>query len=341
MSPIKVLIVDDSRVVRQVLRELLSQDPALHVVGEAEDPYEARELIKKLNPDVLTLDIEMPRMDGLTFLKNLMRLRPMPVVMLSTLTTKGADVTLDALEIGAVDFIAKPKMEFLLQSSSGFREQLIRKLKTAAASRPQATAKSQVSAQTITVNAATKTNSLIALGASTGGTEALRDVLKSFPANAPAVVLTQHIPAAFSKRFAERLDQHCQMAVHEATHGQRILPGNVYVAPGDRHLRIQRRDGLLYCQLDDSAPVSRHRPSVDVLFESVSKLPGMDIKAALLTGMGEDGAAGMLALKEKGALTIAQDEASSLIWGMPGSAVAKNAHCRQAPLSQIAKQLLD
>ncbi len=344
MNKIKVLIVDDSSVIRSIVRAALSTDPQIDVVGEAEDPFEARTLIKKLNPDVLTLDVEMPKMDGITFLKNLMRLRPIPVVMLSTLTTKGADITLEALDIGAIDFIPKPSVEKILEQKDSFDSLLIDKVKGAVSVDQKnyllskATEHKNVKTD-IQFDGVKRSNHIIAIGASTGGTEAIKSVLLSLPANSPPVVIAQHIPKTFSARFAERLDSICLLTVHEAQHGQKIKEGHVYIAPGDQHLKIALKGGSLFCTLSDSEPVNRHKPAVDVLFDSLVPLHS-NVQAVLLTGMGKDGAKGMLNLKNAGARTIIQDKQSSLIWGMPGQAYALNAHCAQVSLNNIAENLL-
>ena len=344
MDEIKVLIVDDSSVIRAIVRELLSQDDGIVVVGEAENPLVARELIKKLNPDVLTLDVEMPKMDGITFLSNLMRLRPMPVVMLSTLTTKGADITLQALEIGAVDFIAKPNVESLIANKASFKDLLIDKIKHAiTVNRKNYQLNQQLSKPRteleLTFAGVNKQKHLIAIGASTGGTEAIKSVLIQLPKNSPPIVIAQHIPPTFSARFASRLNSICAMAVHEAKHGQKILPGHVYIAPGDRHLKVETKGDALFCVLDDSAEVNRHKPSVDVLFNSLVVIAN-NVQAIILTGMGSDGAKGLLNLQQAGARTIIQDEQSSLIWGMPGSAAKLNAYTDELSLKDIAKSVL-
>ena len=291
MSKIKLLIIDDSSVIRNIIQESLKGEPGIEVVAEAADPYEARELIKKYNPDVLTLDVEMPKMDGITFLKNLMKLRPMPVVMLSMLTTKGADITLEALEIGAVDFIAKPNVQKLVASIDSFSELLISKVKQAAAVEQKAFRHNQLLLQKqLSViskfSGAKRNNHIIAIGASTGGTEAIKSVLLPLPENAPPIVIAQHIPENFSTRFAQRLNEGCQVTVHEASHGQKIKPGNVYIAPGNLHLKVVCKGGSLFCTLDDSEEVNRHKPSVDVLFNSLVPLAN-NVQAILLTGMGK------------------------------------------------------
>ncbi|MEQ1439299.1 chemotaxis response regulator protein-glutamate methylesterase [Fontimonas sp. SYSU GA230001] len=339
---IRVLVVDDSALMRSLLSELLSADPQIEVVGSAPDPYVAREKIKQLVPDVLTLDVEMPRMDGLTFLENLMRLRPMPVVMVSSLTEHGAEITLQALELGAVDFVTKPKVDL----EAGLREyadELVSKIKAAArarvrnidasAARPQAPAAPRK-------RMFRTTEKLIAIGASTGGTEAIKEVLMRMPADAPAIVIVQHIPAAFSGPFAARMDRTCAMRVSEAQDGQQIVPGHAYIAPGDWHLRVVRDGARYVCRLDQTAPVNRHRPSVDVLLRSVADNAGTNAVGAILTGMGEDGARGLLAMRESGCRTVAQDEATSVVWGMPGAAVKLGAAEQVLPLDRIAGQLL-
>jgi two-component system chemotaxis response regulator CheB len=344
VNKIKVLVVDDSSVIRSILKELLSNQIDIEVVGEAEDPFVAREQIKRLQPDVLTLDVEMPKMNGITFLANLMRLRPMPVVMLSTLTSKGAEITLEALELGAVDFIAKPSVETLLASKDSFKTQLLEKIRSAAPINQTNFAigsklKNGLNPSPLNFSGVRNNDHLIAIGASTGGTEAIKQVLLSLPVNSPPIVIALHIPSLFSARFAERLNTICQVTVQEAQHGQKLMTGNVYIAQGDHHLKIKQTGTSYFCQLDNSAEVNRHKPSVDVLFESLVPF-AQNVQAALLTGMGEDGAKGLLALKENGARTIVQDKDSSLIWGMPGRAHAINAHTHVYSLEKIAKQLL-
>ncbi len=353
MGIIKVLIIDDSSVIRSIIKEALSHNNQIEVVGEAEDPLVARELIKKLNPDVLTLDVEMPKMDGITFLINLMRLRPMPVIMLSTLTTKGADITLHALEIGALDFIAKPTVQELIATQASFKEVLIEKIIQAVsidqknfklsdtlANNKIVESKDNTKVSVLPFTGVKRANHLIAIGASTGGTEAIKKLLISLPSNAPAIVITQHIPKTFSLRFAQRLNENCHVEVHEASHGQKIKEGHVYIAPGDKHLEVVNKNGALFCTLSDSAEVNRHKPAVDVLFDSIRDIAD-NVQAVLLTGMGQDGAQGMLRLKQKGARTIIQDKSSSLIWGMPGRAHAIDAHIMESPLTDIAKYLLE
>ncbi len=350
---IKLLIVDDSALVRKLLTEILGKAYGIEVVGTAADPYAARERIKQLNPDVITLDVEMPRMDGITFLENLMRLRPMPVVMVSSLTQQGAEVTLRALELGAIDFVAKPKID-VAGSLQNYAEELIAKVKMAASARVNARAvtralQTQVDPRRTAdaVLPATSgrrvlktTDRIIAIGASTGGTEAIREVLEALPPDAPAIVISQHIPAAFSRPFAERMNRCSPMAVCEAQDGQYILPGHVYIAPGDKHLLVER-DGARYrCRLSDGPHVNRHRPSVDVMFRSVAQNVGLNATGVLLTGMGDDGARGLKEMLEAGASTIAQDEASSVVWGMPGAAVKLGSAQHVLPLHCIAQEVL-
>lgn len=337
--PIKVLIVDDSALVRGVLSEILSADPGIRVVGTASDPLIAREKIKQLNPDVLTLDVEMPRMDGLTFLENLMRLRPMPVLMVSSLTAQGAEITLQALELGAVDFVTKPALD-VKNGLEAYADMLREKLKIVAHARPR-NGVERIRQPSARPRALRTTEKVIAIGASTGGTEAIKDVLVSMPPDAPAIVITQHIPAMFSAPFAARMDRCSAMSVCEAADGQQIVPGHVYIAPGSHHLLVERSGARYICRLSDAPPENRHRPSVDTMFRSVVDHVGTNAVAALLTGMGEDGARGLLALREVGAHTVVQDEASSVVWGMPGAAARMNAAERVLPLGRIAAQLLE
>ncbi|WP_019583355.1 MULTISPECIES: chemotaxis response regulator protein-glutamate methylesterase [unclassified Thioalkalivibrio] len=340
---VRVLVVDDSALIRKLLGEILSQAPGIEVVGTATDPYDAREKIKQLAPDVLTLDVEMPKMDGITFLRNLMRLRPMPVVMVSSLTEAGAEVTLEALEVGAVDFVTKPKVD-VSHAFQGYADELARKVRTAAGVRLQTrSARATVDPQRLApVSKRLKTTDrVITLGASTGGTEALREVLVALPPDAPGILITQHIPAGFSRAFAERMDRSTALTVKEAEDGDIVVPGHAYIAPGtDYHLRLARDGARYVCRLDQNAPVNRHRPSVDVLFNSAAEQAGANVVAALLTGMGDDGARGLRALRDAGAHTIAQDEKTSLVWGMPGAAVKRGAAVQVLPLAGIASALI-
>lgn len=335
---VRVLVIDDSALMRRLMSDLLSADPLIEVVGTAADPFIARTKIKRLSPDVLTLDVEMPRMDGLSFLQNLMRLRPMPVVMVSTLTAKGAEVTLDALAAGAVDCIGKPQTDFG-GGLSAYGEALREKVRNAAKTRTG----NLLGSRPAPVPAAAYRHpnlQLIAIGASTGGTNAILDVLSALPADTPPIVIAQHIPAAFSAAFAARLDQHSALTVVHAVTSQPLRPGHAYVAPGGFHMRVARRGSAWHCNLGDDAQVNGHRPSVDVMFESVAKHVGSGAGAALLTGMGSDGARGLLALRNAGAYTLAQDQGSSIVWGMPGAAVALGAAVQVAPLNEVATRLL-
>ncbi len=342
MTLIKVLIVDDSKLIRDILSEIITSFSDLTVVGTAKDAYEARSLIKEFSPDVITLDVEMPKMDGITFLKNLMRLRPMPVIMLSTLTSQGEKTTLEALEQGAIDFISKPRSRDLLDDLSEFSELLHQKIKLAAMIQlPMKPIISNSNVELFNSSELDLTHQILALGASTGGTAALKDILCSFPINSPPIVITQHIPASFSQRFAKRLNTHCELRVHEAKEGQVLKPGNVYIAPGGFHLTIIYLNSQYVCQLSDELAHNGHKPSVDIMFDSLNKLSKANVHAGLLTGMGNDGANGLLALKHNGHYTIVQDEQSSLIWGMPGSAYKLGAHVDDVPLNKIAKKLLN
>ncbi|HZR35244.1 MAG TPA: chemotaxis response regulator protein-glutamate methylesterase [Nevskia sp.] len=338
-TPIRVLVIDDSALMRQILAEFLAAEPDIQVVGAAPDPYVARDLIKQLHPDVLTLDVEMPRMDGLTFLENLMRLRPMPVVMVSSLTERGAEVTLQALELGAVDFVTKPKLD-LARGMAAYAGELAAKIRAAASARVRQRTAAAAAPAVRGRRPFGTTEKIIAIGASTGGTEAIREVLERMPADAPAVLVVQHIPLAFSGPFAERMDRHSPMAVCQARDGQQVVPGHVYIAPGDRHLLLRRNGARYVCALSEAPPENRHRPSVDVLFRSVAEQAGANAVGALLTGMGEDGARGLLAMQRAGAATLAQDEASSVVWGMPGAAVKLGAAQQVVPLPAVAERLL-
>jgi two-component system chemotaxis response regulator CheB len=338
----RVLIVDDSAMVRRLLTALLASDRSIEVVGTAGDAYAAREKIKSLNPDVITLDVEMPKMDGVTFLRNLMRLRPMPVIMVSSLTEHGASITFDALEAGAVDYLPKPKID-VAATLGEYREELIEKVKAAATARVRSAPNPRAAPQIDTPAAAhiprrhfRTTDQIIAIGASTGGTEAIKEVLMGFEPDTPGVMITQHIPKAFSASFARRMNDCCRMTVCEAEHGQQVLPGHAYVAPGDRHLQLVRDGARYICSLDDGDRVNRHKPSVDVLFRSVALEAGANAIGIILTGMGQDGARGLKEMRDAGAHTVAQDEASSVVWGMPGEAVAQQAAVEILTLAAIS-----
>jgi two-component system chemotaxis response regulator CheB len=336
---VKVLIIDDSPLIRRLLSEILSQASDIEVVGCAEDPYQAREMIKLLNPDVLTLDVEMPKMDGISFLKNLMRLRPMSVVMISTLTQQGSPITLEALEFGAVDFIAKPTVN-VKQQMSQYAYVVQQKVRVAAGARVRSFKKVSTVSEPLPNNAEFLLNKVIAIGASTGGTEAIKEVLIKMPTNCPAIVITQHIPPVFSTSFAQRMDRTCAINVKEAQHGDKLTAGWAYIAPGGLHLSIKKRGASLYCELDDSEPVNRHKPAVDVLFNSLLECGAKNIVAALLTGMGSDGAKGLLSIKQAGGYTIAQDEFSSVVWGMPKAAVDLGAAHEIVALDKVTQRLL-
>ena len=336
---VKVLIIDDSPLIRRLLSEILSQASDIEVVGCAEDPYQAREMIKLLNPDVLTLDVEMPKMDGISFLRNLMRLRPMPVVMISTLTQQGSPITLEALELGAVDFIAKPTVN-VKQQMSQYAYVVQQKVRVAAGARVRSFKKATTVSEPLPTNAQFLLNKVIAIGASTGGTEAIKEVLIKMPVNSPPIVITQHIPPVFSTSFAQRMDRTCAINVKEAQHGDKLSAGCAYIAPGGLHLSIKKRGVGLYCELDDSEPVNRHKPAVDVLFNSLLECGAKNIVAALLTGMGSDGAKGLLSIKQAGGYTIAQDEFSSVVWGMPKAAVDLGAANEIVALDKVTQRLL-
>ena len=344
---IKVLIIEDSAVTRKFLTALLSTNKDIEVVGTAMDPYIARDKIKRLDPDVLTLDVDMPKMDGITFLRNLMRLRPMPVVMVSSLTTKSAAIALEALRLGAVDYINKPEI-YNKQDVISYTENIVKKVKIAAVAKIRSDDIATIQDNESKITNKTKhtrltglsTDKIIAIGASTGGTEAIKEILELMPADSPAIVITQHIPKAFSAAFAARVNNSSAMHVCEAVDGQKILQGHVYIAPGDQHLKLVRKDGQYFCQLDDGELVNRHKPSVDVMFESVANVVGKKALGVILTGMGADGARSLKLMRDMGAATIAQDEKSSTIWGMPGEAVKLDAVDYTLPLNTIADKLV-
>lgn len=350
MAKIRVLVVDDSALVRSLLAEIINRQPDMTCVGAANDPLVAREMIRELNPDVVTLDVEMPRMDGIDFLGRLMRLRPMPVVMVSTLTAQGAEVTLRALELGAVDFVAKPRIGLAtgLQELAGEIVEKVRVASVAKFRKPLPV----VAAGPATAGAAApaaprsgllgrvSTEKLICIGASTGGTEAIREILVAMPADSPAIVITQHMPPGFTTSFAARLDGLCRITVKEAQNGERILPGHAYIAPGGRQFRIERSGANYMAVVEDAPPVNRHRPSVEVLFLSAAQLVGRNAYGIMLTGMGNDGARAMREMRDKGSYNYAQDEASCVVFGMPKEAIAHGAVDEVLPLHQIAPALL-
>jgi len=360
---IRVVVVDDSALVRSILSTLIDSQPDMACIGVASDPLVAREMIRELNPDVITLDVEMPKMDGLDFLEKLMRLRPMPVVMVSTLTERGAETTLRALELGAVDFVAKPRLG-LAQGLQEMAKEITEKVRIAAKVRidrravarpaPPSAAprvagsvvRGLASADAPLVKAVpisysrVSTEKLIAIGASTGGTEALREMLSGLPADCPAVMVTQHMPPGFTRSLADRLNSVCRMHVKEAEQGERILPGHVYIAPGGHHLAVRRSGANYVVEVHDGDVVNRHRPSVEVLFNSVALEVGRNAIGVMLTGMGRDGADAMLRMREAGAYNFAQDEASCVVFGMPREAIAVGAVHEVVPLQKIAGQLL-
>lgn len=340
--PTKVLIVDDSALIRKLLTEIIGSQADFQVVGAAPDPYVAREMIRQFNPDVLTLDVEMPRMDGLEFLEKLMRLRPLPVVMISSLTERGADVTLRALELGAVDFISKPKLG-IADGLQEYAEEITAKIRTAAQANLRGRRVPGNHAVAVTARHSTFSSSekIICIGSSTGGTEALKEVLSQMPADAPGIVIAQHMPPGFTRTFAERLNKLCAMTVKEAEGNERILPGHVFLAPGNQHLLIKRSGVNYITELSDSPPVNRHRPSVDVLFQSAALCAGGNALAAILTGMGKDGAQGMLEMKRAGSYTLAQNEETCVVYGMPREAVSIGAVSAILPLEEIAAALLE
>jgi two-component system chemotaxis response regulator CheB len=340
-KPVRVLIVDDSALIRQMLSEMLSSDPGIEVLGAVPDPLVARQKIKELNPDVITLDIEMPRMDGIEFLKKIMSLRPMPVVMVSTLTQHGADATLHALEIGAVDYVAKPTQDIQVGLEDK-RAELVAKVKTAARANVMASASRAPAGPRLEIQGPgySSTEKIVAIGASTGGVEALTAVLSALPADSPAILITQHMPASFTSTFARRLDRMCAIQVSEAKDGARVLPGHAYIAPGDRHLRLARNGANYVCKVGGQELVTGHCPSVDVLFDSVASHAGQNAVGVILTGMGKDGAIGLQKMRVSGARTLGQDEASCVVYGMPRVAFEVNAVELQLPLSKIASEIL-
>lgn len=351
MKKIKVLIVDDSILIRKVLTEIFASEPGIEVVGTASDPYIAREKIKQLNPDVITLDIEMPKMDGITFLKNLMRLRPMPVVMISTLTQQGAPATLEALEVGAVDYVGKPSNHDT-SSLNQYKDTIIEKVIAASqANVRRLEQQSQRFSEDIDTEKKVKTKPaasrlkirtdyIIAVGASTGGTEAIREFLATLPIDSPPVVITQHIPPVFSASFAERMNRLFDLTVLEASDGDRLMPGYVYIAPGDKHLALVKSSSGYGCKVFASEPVNRHMPSVEVLFESVAEVCRGRAIGVMLTGMGADGAKSMVTMKDKGCYTLIQDEESCVVWGMPGAVYKLGGAEKVLPLQKIGPDIV-
>ncbi len=341
-AKIKVLCVDDSALIRSLMTEIINSQPDMEVVGTAPDPLVARELIKRLNPDVLTLDVEMPRMDGLDFLERLMRLRPMPVLMVSSLTERGSEITMRALELGAVDFITKPKLgirDGLLEYTDTIADKL--RAASRARLRPAASPNAPPAEPAPMLRTPLlSTEKLIIVGASTGGTEAIKEFLMPLPPDAPAVLIVQHMPAGFTRSFAQRLDGLCRIKVKEAEHGERVLPGYAYIAPGDQHLLLARSGANYVAHLSQEPPVNRHRPSVDVLFDSAAVHAGKNAIGVILTGMGRDGARGMLRMREAGAYNLAQDEQSCIVFGMPKEAIAAGGAHEVVPLAAMSQRVM-
>ncbi|TDX31018.1 response regulator receiver-modulated CheB methylesterase [Modicisalibacter xianhensis] len=336
---IKVLCVDDSALIRDLMTEIINSQPDMEVVATAPDPLVARDLIKRTNPDVLTLDVEMPRMDGLDFLERLMRLRPMPVLMVSSLTQAGSEITLRALELGAVDFVAKPQLG-IRSGMLDYSNMIADKLRAAARSRPRSVRREGTPPPAAIKAPLISSEKLIIIGASTGGTEAIRSVLEPLPANSPAILITQHMPGGFTRSFAERLNRLCRITVKEAEDGERVLPGHAYIAPGDAHLKLGRSGANYVAQLDNGPPVNRHRPSVDVLFHSAAQHAGRNAIGVILTGMGKDGAAGLLAMRQAGSHTLAQSESTCVVYGMPREAVSLGGAMEVVDLDQMAGQIM-
>jgi len=338
MAKCRVLIVDDSALMRELLTEILGSDADIEVVGAAADPFIARDMIKAHQPNVLTLDVEMPRMDGLTFLEKLMRAYPLPVVMISSLTEKGCDTTLRALSLGAIDYIPKPKLS-IASGTLGLSEEIVAKVKAAAGARvfqrPQVNGTPAPVLQS-NFSQIKGSNKIIAVGASTGGTEALREFLEPLPADFPAIAIVQHMPEKFTPQFAKRLDSLCRISVKEAADGDRLLIGHALIAPGNHHMEVVRKGAEYIVKIGQAEPVNRHRPSVDVLFNSCATNAGANAIGVIMTGMGADGARGLLAMRNAGAFTIAQDEATSVVFGMPKEAIACGAAHEIQPLPKIA-----
>jgi len=335
---IKVLIVDDSAVVRKVLSEELTRYPDIQIVGTAVDPYMARDKIVKLRPDVITLDLEMPRMDGLSFLAKLMKFYPLPVVVLSSLTPKNSQNALKALDLGAVEVLCKPGSAY---GTSGIAAELARAIRGAANANVKRVSQAEVTAVPASAISLQTTHKIIAIGASTGGTKAIEVVLRGLPSTAPGTVIVQHMPEHFTSAFASRLNEVVPMEVREARDGDHVLPGLALIAPGNKHMLLERSGGTYLVRIKDGPRVHYQRPSVDVLFLSVAKAAEKNAVAALLTGMGADGAKGLVALKESGAFTVAQDEESCVVFGMPKEAIKLGGAEKVAPLEQIAQVLVN
>ncbi|MBN4054166.1 chemotaxis response regulator protein-glutamate methylesterase [Nitrospira defluvii] len=344
MKKIRVLIIDDSALMRQVLTALLSEDKEIEVIGTAPDPYVARDKIKALDPDVLTLDVEMPRMDGLTFLEKLMAGHPMPVVMVSSLTEVGCETTLRALELGAIDYFTKPKFD-MAQGMEAEAEELCTKVKVAARAKIFARSlprkRGPHKKRSLKSSSMLKTtDTIIAVGASTGGTEALKAFLMELPPDVPPIVITQHMPENFTKTFSERLNDLCRISVKEAEEGDSVIAGHAFIAPGDYHMKLFRSGARYQIRLNQQERVNHHRPAVDVLFDSVAEYAGKNTIGIIMTGMGKDGAVGMQKMKEAGAYNFAQDEASSVVFGMPKEAITLGGVDEVCPLQEIASRVL-
>ena len=346
VKKIKVLCVDDSALIRSLMTEIINSQPDMVVVATASDPLIARDLVKQHNPDVMTLDVEMPRMDGLEFLEKLMRLRPMPVVMVSSLTERGSEAALRALELGAIDFVTKPRLG-IRDGLYAYTDLIAGKIRIAAAAKLLPVKRLAAADNLLAVVDAPmlrspllSTEKLIIIGASTGGTEAIRKVLQPLPPDSPGIMIAQHMPAGFTQSFAERLNSLCRIAVSEAKHGERILPGHAYIAPGGFHLSLTRSGANYVAQVDLEPPVNRHRPSVDVLFDSAAKHAGKNAIGVILTGMGRDGAEGLLRMRQAGAHTLAQDEASCVVFGMPREAIALGGVNEVVPLQEMGQRVL-
>ena len=350
MAKIRVLVVDDSALVRGLLAEIINRQPDMTCVGAASDPLVAREMIRNLNPDVITLDVEMPRMDGLDFLSRLMRLRPMPAVMVSTLTERGAEITLRALELGAIDFVAKPKIG-VADGLARLADEITDKVRIAARAKvrrlppagPTMTGAAGLSpeAGAIAPVGRLSTEKIIFIGGSTGGTEATKEVLMNLPHDAPAVMITQHMPAGFTHSYAQRLDSLCRIRVKEAVNGERVLPGHAYVAPGGLHLAVERSGANYLARVFDGEAVNRHKPSVEVLFSAAAQVVGPNALGVMLTGMGADGAKSMKRMRDAGSYNLCQDENSCVVFGMPREAIAQGAAHAVLPLQRIAPALLE
>ncbi|MCC8381584.1 MULTISPECIES: protein-glutamate methylesterase/protein-glutamine glutaminase [Xenorhabdus] len=339
MNKITVLCVDDSALMRQIMREIINSHPDMEVVDCAPDPFVARDLIKKHNPQVLTLDVEMPRMDGIDFLEKLMRLRPMPVVMVSSLTGKGSEITLKALELGAVDFVTKPQLG-IREGMLAYSELIAEKIRAAAQAKVSTMKPVEKIDAPLSFKPLLSSEKLIAVGASTGGTEAIKNLLQPLPVTSPALLITQHMPSGFTRSFAERLNKLSQITVKEAEDGERVLPGHAYIAPGDRHMELCRSGANYQIMTSSAPPVNRHRPSVDVLFRSVAKYAGRNAVGVILTGMGSDGAAGLLEMKKAGAYTLAQSETSCVVFGMPRAAIQLGAVDDVMDLQKLSRTML-